>query len=137
MFNVHRSSVMALLMFCVGIPLPVRAEAFELTGVWATHADLCNLVFTKKDNQAVFTELSDLYGSGFIVDGSRIKLKAAHCSIQSKKQDGNSLELSAACATSIMTSSARFNLTIIDDNNISRLIPEVPGMTLSYTRCSL
>jgi hypothetical protein len=57
--------------------------------------------------------------------------------IKSRRQEGDSLELSAACATSIMNSSVRFSLKIIDDNNISRLIPEVPGMTLKYTRCTL
>jgi hypothetical protein len=52
-------------------------------------------------------------------------------------QDGDSLELSTACATSIMTSSVRFNLKIIDDNTIDRLFPEIAGMTLKYARCSL
>jgi hypothetical protein len=137
MFNVHRSPVMALLMFGVGALLPVRADAIDLTGAWATHADLCKLVFTRKGSQAAFTELSDLYGSGFIIDGSRIAGKAVRCSIKSRKQEGDDLELLSACATSIMTSSVRFNLTVIDDNTIARLIPEVPGMTIKYTRCSL
>jgi hypothetical protein len=117
--------------------LPGGAHAIELTGAWATQADLCKLVFAKKDKQVVFAELSDLYGSGFIIDGDRIRGKAAQCTIKSRKQEGDSLELSAACASSIMTSSMKFNLKIIDDNNISRAIPEVPGMSLKYTRCTL
>ena len=133
----HRLPAITALLFGLGALLPGQTRAFELTGAWATEADLCKLVFAKKGNQVVFAELSDLYGSGFIVDGSRIKGKAAQCTIKSKKQDGESLELYAACATSIMTSSVKFDLKVIDDNTLGRLIPEVPGMTLKYTRCTL
>ncbi len=113
------------------------ASAIELSGAWATEADLCNLVFTKKGNELVFAELSDLYGSGFVIDGNRIRGKAAQCTITSRKQDGNDLELSAACASSIMTQNVKFNLKIVDDNNLIRLFPDVPGMTLKYTRCKI
>jgi hypothetical protein len=50
---------------------------------------------------------------------------------------GDTLELSAACASSVMTSSVRFNLRVIEDNNLDRLFPEIAGMTLKYSRCSL
>jgi len=137
MFDVRRLATMAAMLFGLGSLLPIQADALELTGAWATQADLCKLVFSKKGNQVVYAELSDLYGSGFIIDGNRIRGKAAQCTIKSRKQEGDSLELSAACATSIMTSSMKFNLRIIDDNNISRAIPDVPGMTINYTRCAL
>jgi hypothetical protein len=113
------------------------AKAFELTGAWASQSDLCALVFMKKGNRVVFTPLSDLFGSGFVVDGSRIRGRATRCTIKSKKQEGDSLELSTACASSIMTSSVRFDLKIIDDNNLARSFPEIPGMTLKYSRCSI
>jgi hypothetical protein len=116
---------------------PAEVRAFELNGAWASQTDLCPLVFAKKGNQVVFTELSDLFGSGFIVDGDRIRGRATRCTIKSKKQVGDILELSAACATSVMTSSVRFNLKVIDDNNLDRLFPEIAGMTLKYSRCSL
>ena len=63
--------------------------------------------------------------------------KPATCTIKSRKQEGDSLELSAACASSIMTQDVRFSLKIIDDNTISRSFPEIAGMTLNYTRCKL
>jgi len=85
----------------------------------------------------VFAELSDLFGSGFIVNGSRIKGRSAQCAIKSKKQEGDGLELSAACATSIMNQSVHFSLKVIDDNTVSRSFPEIPGMTLKYSRCSI
>jgi len=129
--------VTVAILFGLSVLQPAKVQAFELTGAWASQTDLCALVFTKKGNQVVFTELSDLFGSGFIVDGNRIRGRSTRCTIKSKKQAGDSLELSTACATSIMTSSVRFNLKIIDDNNLDRLFPEIPGMTLKYSRCSI
>jgi hypothetical protein len=114
-----------------------EARAIELSGTWATHADLCSQVFTKKDNRVVYAEFSELFGSGFIIDGDGIRGRAATCSIKSRKQEGDSLELSAACASSVMTQDVRFNLKIIDDNNISRSFPEIAGMSQIYTRCKL
>ena len=128
---------MAVILLGLAVLQPIESRAFELTGAWASQTDLCTLVFTKKRNQVVFTELSDLFGSGFIVDGSGIRGRTTRCTIKSNKQQGDSLELSAACASSIMTSNVRFNLKIVDDNNVSRSFPEIPGMTLKYSRCSL
>jgi hypothetical protein len=136
MFDMRRLPMTAVLLFGLGV-LPVAADAIELTGAWATQTDLCKLVFAKKGNAAVFAELSDLYGSGFIIEGNRIRGKAARCTITSKKQDGDNLELAAACATIIMNQSVRFNLKVIDDNTLSRLFPDIPGMTLKYSRCAL
>ena|ERR1700733_14628816 len=131
-----RLPTIAVLLLGLTVLQPVEATAFELTGAWASQTDLCPLVFTKKGNQVVFTELSDLFGSGFIVDGARIRGRSTKCTIKSKNQMGDSLELSTTCATSIMTSSVRFNLKIVDDNSLNRLLPEIAGMTLKYSRCS-
>jgi hypothetical protein len=138
MLNACRLPAVSIVLFALsGVLSNVEAQAFELTGAWASQTDLCTRVFTKKGNQVAFAELSDLFGSGFIIDGSRIRGRSVKCTIKSKMQDGDSLELSTACATSIMTSSVRFNLKIIDDNTIDRLFPEIAGMTLKYARCSL
>jgi hypothetical protein len=114
-----------------------QADAFELSGAWATDADLCNRIFARNGSQIVFAELSDLYGSGFVINGNRIIGKAAHCTIESKKEDGNGLVLGAACATTIMTQNMKFSLKVIDDNTITRTIEEVPGMSLKYSRCKI
>ena len=94
-------------------------------------------MFTKKGNGVVFAELSDLYGSGFIIEGNRIRGKAARCTITSKKQDGDNLELAASCATSIMNQKVGFSLKVIDDNNLDRRFPTIEGMEIKYTRCAL
>ena len=135
--NGCRLPAIAIVLLSLGVLQSVEAQAFELTGAWASQADLCKLVFTKKGNQVVFAEFSDLFGSGFIVVGSRIRGRSVRCAIKSKKQEGDSVELSAACATSIMNQSVHFSLKVIDDNTVSRLFPEIPGMTLKYSRCSM
>jgi hypothetical protein len=133
-----RFAALAAALLATAVVLPARAGAFDLTGAWSTDdADLCSRVFTNRDNQIGFAELSDLYGSGFIVDGNRIKGKAAQCTIVSRKQEGDSIELSAACASSIMTQNLKFNLKIIDENTVNRIFDEIPGMTQRYTRCNL
>jgi hypothetical protein len=135
MFEMRRMTPPAAMFFAAAI-LTVPAHAFDLRGAWASQGDLCKLVFTKKGNAVTFAELSDLYGSGFIIDGDRITGKTASCTITSRKQDGNNLQLGANCATSIMRQNADFLLKVIDDNNIARVIPEIENMEIKYTRCS-
>src|SRR4029079_16782260 len=114
MSDMRRRLAAIAILLGLNVLQPAEGHAVALTGAWASQTDLCTLVFMKKGNQVVFTPLSDLFGSGFVVDGSRIEGRATRCTIKSKKQDGDSLELSTACATSIMTSNVRFNLKIID-----------------------
>jgi hypothetical protein len=137
MFCKVRVSTVAAIFLGVGLMLPVEAHAIELTGAWASQTDLCKMVFTKTDRQVAFAEFSDLFGSGFIIDGNRIKGRSTRCTIKSRKQNGDMLELAASCATSIMTSSVNFNLKVIDDDNIERQFPGMDGMRLKYSRCSL
>jgi hypothetical protein len=136
MVDLRRLAILGFALVGAVLMLPAQAGAIDLSGAWATEADLCNRVFTKKGNGIVFAELSDLFGSGFIIEGNRIRGKSARCTITSRKQDGDNLELGASCATSIMNQKLGFSLKIIDDNTISRLFPDVPGMTLKYTRCA-
>ncbi len=114
-----------------------QAQAFELSGAWATDGELCNRIFARKGSEIVFAELSDLYGSGFVIDGNRIIGKAAKCTIESQKQDGDGLDLTSACATSILTQNMKFSLKIIDEDTIRRTIDDVPGMSLKYSRCKI
>ncbi len=135
MFDARQIITTTVFLFGLGIMLPDQANAIELTGAWSTDAGLCNLVFTKKGKQIEFAELSDLYGSGLIINGDRIRGKAARCTIKSKKQDGNVVDLSAACASTIMSGNLHFSMKVIDDNNFARVFPNIEGMEIKYTRC--
>jgi hypothetical protein len=79
MLEVRRLLATTVLFICAVILLPVPAHAIDLTGAWASQGDLCKLVFTNKGNTVTFTELSDLYGSGFASTeiGSRERLPNA------------------------------------------------------------
>jgi hypothetical protein len=117
--------------------LPGQAFAFDLTGAWASDRQLCDKVFAKNGGAVEFTELSDLYGSGFIVNGNAIRAKAGKCTIKSRRQDGETTVLSASCASTIMTSELQFNFKVIDDNTLIRDFPDIKGMTLQYYRCPM
>lgn len=121
----------------VAVALPESARAFDLTGAWASASELCDRVFVKKGNAVDFAELSDLFGSGFIVNGKAIRGKSAKCNIKSSKQDGDLTTISASCATSIMTGNYQFSYKAVDDNTIVRSFPDIKDMTLRYFRCSL
>src|SRR5690348_9892404 len=84
-------------LLCAGL-----AHAFELDGSWATDPDQCDRVFTKKGDGVTFSETSDLYGSGFVVDGKKVIGKTARCTINSMKQNGSTVNFLASCATEIM-----------------------------------
>ena len=135
MLNFLRSAG-PFVLFAVAQLLPAQAMAFDLSGAWATDAGLCSQVFAKKGNAVEFAELSDLFGSGFIIEANRIRGKNGRCTITSRKQDGDSIELAAACASSVMTQNLSFSLKTIDDNSLSRVFPDIPGMTLKYVRCA-
>ena len=76
----------AIMLFVVANLLTAPTHAIELSGAWASQGDLYKLVVTNKGNAVAFTELSDLYASGSIIDGNRIRGKAARCTITSRKQ---------------------------------------------------
>jgi len=117
--------------------LPCQASAFDLNGAWASDRMLCDKVFVKKGGTVQFAELSDLYGSGFIVNGNAIRGKAGKCTIKSRRQDGDKTMLSASCASTIMTSELQFNYKVVDDNTLTRDIPDIKDMTLTYSRCPM
>jgi hypothetical protein len=114
-----------------------KAFAFDLSGAWASDRALCDHVFNKKGSAVSFAELSDLYGSGFIVNGDAIKGKMAECRIKSRKQDGDITTLVASCATSIMTGNYQFSYKVLDDNTLARMFPDIKDMTVNYARCPL
>ena len=111
------------------------AHAIDLNGVWTSDPALCDKMFIKKGKQVVFAPLSDLYGSGFIIDGNRIRGKVARCTIKSTKQDGDTVLLSATCSTIIAPQDLEFSLKTVDDNTVTRLIPGASAMRVNFHRC--
>jgi hypothetical protein len=112
------------------------AVAVELNGAWATSADQCDKVFTREDGKLTFTDMSDVYGGGFIVDGNQLIGKFARCKVKARKDNGPNVNLVASCATDIMLSSVQFSLKELDADSIARLFPGMEDLEIRYHRCS-
>jgi hypothetical protein len=87
--------------------------------------------------QSNFTENSDVYGGGFIVDGDQITGKFARCRIKARKDNGTTVNLVAACASDIMLSSVQFSLKELDADSLVRLFPGIEDMEIRYHRCPM
>jgi hypothetical protein len=127
----------ALVLLGATLALTGEAGAFDLNGAWASDADNCARVFVRKGGQVNFTDMSDVYGGGFIIDGNQITGKFARCQIKARKDDGQDINLIAACATDIMLQNVQFNLKPIDANAVSRQFPGMEGMQIKYSRCTV
>jgi hypothetical protein len=125
----------AALVLAAWISLGACAQAFDLTGLWATDSEACGKIFATKGKKTSFQKDSDLYGGGFIIDGNRIRGRTASCNIRSKKEDGANIHLMTACATDIMLQNVQFSVKVVDDNRITRVFPGIEGMELDYVRC--
>ena len=112
-----------------------RADALDLNGAWAGDASQCAKVFVRQGGRLGFTEMSEVYGGGFIIEGDQIIGKFARCRIKARKDDGMNVNLIAACATDIMLSSVQFSVRELDANNIARLFPGMEDMEIKYHRC--
>ena len=132
----RRPAASAALLLGSLLVIAGRADALDLNGAWAGDADQCAKVFVRQGGKLGFTEMSDVYGGGFIIDGDQIVGKFARCRIKARKDDGMNVNLIAACATDIMLSSVQFSLKELDANSIARLFPGMEGMEIGYRRCS-
>jgi len=124
----------ALLAAAVLLATPV--SAYDLSGVWASDVDRCGQIFKKTGKKVSFANMADLYGSGFIVDGDTLRGKTARCTVKSRRETQDALHILASCSTDIMLSNIQFSLRFINGNTVTRFFPEIPGMDLTYYRCT-
>ena len=125
----------AALLLAASLATSGSAAAFDLNGAWASDADNCAKVFTRKGTQVMFSDNSDVYGGGFIIEGDQITGKFARCRIKARKDDGKTINLVAACASDIMLQSVQFSLKEAYANNVIRMFPGMEGMEIRYARC--
>ena len=139
MANVGKSAVRAAMLLGCVLVSSEGVGAIELAGAWAKSADQCGKVFIRKGraNEIAFAERSDLYGGGFIVEADRIRGKFVKCTIKTRKDDGQTLNLVAGCAADIMLSNVQFFLKVLDENSITREFPGMDGMEVKYHRCPI
>ena len=132
MFNVSRSTGLYFLLFCVGLLLTSQAHAFDLNGVWATGADQCSKIFVKNGDEIGFAQFSEEFGRGFVAHGNDIRGKTERCTITSRKETGDTIDLQAACASEIMATSTNLRLKILDANSVFRIFTD-PAFAGMYT----
>jgi hypothetical protein len=139
MFDWSRSTGLCVLLVCSGFFLSSQAQAFDLTGAWATSTDQCTKVFVKKGDQISFAQFSEEFGGGFIAIGNEIRSKAARCTIKSRKEVGDTIDIHAACASEIMASSIDLKIKVLNDNSVSRIFqdPDLAGMQMTFYRCAM
>jgi len=116
-----------------------QVNAFQLTGAWATSADQCSKVFVHKGraNQVDFANFPGVYGGGFIAEANRLRGKFERCSVKSRKESDQTINLVVACASGIMLSNVQFFLKVVDEDTISREFPGTEGMEVKYHRCKI
>ena len=102
---VLRNLVLATaISLCCTLQSPQQANAFELTGAWATSAATeCTKVFARKGraSQVNFTNFSGVHGGGFIAEADRLRGKFNSCSVKSRKESGQTIDLVVACASGV------------------------------------
>jgi hypothetical protein len=135
MKDTYTNAALAALLLGTSVASAGSALAFDLNGAWATDSDSCAKVFVRKGAQVSFTDMSDVYGGGFIIEGDQIIGKYGKCRIKAKKDDGTTINLVAACASDIMLSSVQFSLKEVDANSVIRLFRGMEGMEIKYARC--
>lgn len=123
------------LLFAAAEGSTAAADAADINGAWSTNVDACSKVFIKKGNQAYLAKDADMYGSGFVVDGTTVRGKIATCKVTSRKDDGATIHLQAACATDIIVSSNQVDLKMIGQDQLIRIVPGIPEMDTHYYRC--
>jgi hypothetical protein len=123
----------------IGLTLLEEAHAVDLDGAWATNANECRRVFVRKGrtNQIGFTAFSEQYGGGFVAEADRLRGKFANCRIKTRKEEGETINIIASCATDIMLSNVQFSLKGVEPNKITRVFPGIMNMEIDYYRCPI
>jgi hypothetical protein len=96
-------------------------------------------VFIRKGraNLIGFTAFSEQHGGGFIVESDRLRGKFASCRIKTRKEDGQTVNIIAGCATDIMLSNVQFSLKVLEPDKISRMFPGMQDMEINYYHCPI
>ena len=133
-----RKAVLVAVTMSVAISAQ-QARAIDLTGAWATSAEECKNVFVRKGkaNQIAFAPMSELHGGGFIVEPNRLIGRTAKCAVKARKDDAQTVNIIANCATDIMLSTVQFQLNVVNQDKVRRLFRGMEDMEIFYYRCQI
>jgi hypothetical protein len=114
-----------------------EAQTADFDGAWANNEAACAKVFAKEGNKVVLAKDSDMYGSGFIVDGNRLTGKVAVCTIRTRKTDGPLTLVHATCSTDVALQDVVFGWKREAANKIIRVFQGLPELDTPFYRCSM
>lgn len=126
----------ALSAVCAALVM-TPAYSMDFNGAWATEPGVCEKIFEKKGAHLAFRPDSDTYGSGFIIDGNRIRGQTATCNIKSRKDSGDEVHMIAACSMEVMFSDVQLSMKVDNNDSITRFFPGMPDISIRYYRCSI
>jgi hypothetical protein len=111
------------------------ARAFDLEGAWTSDVGSCPKIFVKSAASTTFAPNSEMWGTGFIVDGNNIRGQITKCVIKTRKEKGNENYVLASCASDIMVDQVQLNFKVNGNNSITRFFPGIEGMERTFVRC--
>jgi len=137
--EIRKAALAAMMLSGAYLASVAQAGAIDLTGAWATSVDECKNVFVRKGkaNRITFAPMSEVHGGGFIAEPNRLIGRTAKCAIKAKKDDGQTVNIVASCATDIMLSTVQFQLNVVNQDKVRRLFPGMEDMEIFYYRCQI
>jgi hypothetical protein len=128
---------LALLSLAIMLSLSVSALAVDMNGAWAGDASVCSKVFVKNNDRISFATNAELYGGGFIVEGNRASGTFQKCNIKSRRDDGTTIHLIAACSDGIMIQEMKFAVKVVGSDQITLTLAEPQSVENPFVRCRL
>lgn len=113
------------------------ARGADINGVWVSDPAVCQKVFERNGSRISFAKDADLYGNGFIIDGSQIRGRVGTCNIKTRREQGSTVNIIAVCSTDIAIDTAQFRLRVEGPDRIVREFPGMPDLEMNYHRCSI
>ncbi|WP_413991106.1 hypothetical protein ACMDCR_03025 [Labrys okinawensis] len=104
-------------------------------GAWAVEGENCSNVFTTRGGKTVFSKHQGSDLPGFIVQGGKVSGLTSQCSITSRKDAGDTMNLLLHCRSQIIFGDISVTIKIKDDNTIVRMDPAFPDVQTTYNRC--
>jgi hypothetical protein len=127
----------ALLAVLTSLSFSPSTHAADLDGAWASDASVCGKVFVKSNNRISFRPDAELYGGGFLVEGSRATGTFQKCNIKSMKDEGAEVHLVAACSTGVEVSNLSFTVKVVGRDQITVSSDGAVDITTPYVRCPM
>jgi hypothetical protein len=107
----------------------------DLNGAWANDPDVCSQIFVRKGDKISMTDHSELYGTGFIIEGDKFADKLATCRIKDRKIDDGTIRVIADRPMETGRFTEEFIFRIDDNDRLTRFPEGMRGTGLAYFRC--